>query len=102
MFLKVNLFHELLNILYITIKYLKSLTCWTNNFSRFVDISKELPKRIFKEDEEPQVTQINNYCRINYIIWKFKAWLPKELDVVKKETNHLNYAILLYSYISVL
>ncbi|KAF8107337.1 hypothetical protein N665_0123s0028 [Sinapis alba] len=43
-------------------------------------MSEELPKRIFKEGEETQVTQINNNCRINYIIKKFKDWLPKELD----------------------
>ncbi|RID49975.1 LOW QUALITY PROTEIN: hypothetical protein BRARA_H00734 [Brassica rapa] len=48
-------------------------------------MSTELPKRIFKQGEEPQVTQINNNCRIDYIIRKFKAWLPKELDVVKKD-----------------
>ncbi|KAF3546403.1 hypothetical protein DY000_02010382 [Brassica cretica] len=34
------------------------------------DMSKELPKRIFREGEEPQVTQINNNCRIDYIIRK--------------------------------
>uniref|UniRef100_A0A0D3CBM6 Ubiquitin-like protease family profile domain-containing protein n=1 Tax=Brassica oleracea var. oleracea TaxID=109376 RepID=A0A0D3CBM6_BRAOL len=48
-------------------------------------MSEELPKRLFKEGEEPRVTQINNNCRINYIIRKFQAWLPKELDVVKKD-----------------
>ena len=48
-------------------------------------MSKELPKKIFKEGEEPQVTQINNNCRIDYIIRKFEAWLPKELDAVKKD-----------------
>ncbi|XP_013723154.1 uncharacterized protein LOC106426966 [Brassica napus] len=48
-------------------------------------MSKELPKNIFKEGEELQVTQINNNCRIDYIIRKFEAWLPKELDVVKKD-----------------
>ena len=31
------------------------------------------------------MTQINNNCRIDYIIRKFKAWLPKELDVVQKD-----------------
>ncbi|KAF3500512.1 hypothetical protein F2Q69_00041962 [Brassica cretica] len=49
------------------------------------NMSKELPKKIFKEGEEPQVTQINNNCRIDYIIRKFEAWLPKELDAVKKD-----------------
>ena len=53
--------------------------------SRFVAMSEELPKRLFKEGEEPRVTQINNNCRIDYIIRKFQAWLPKELDVVKKD-----------------
>ncbi|KAG2270262.1 hypothetical protein Bca52824_064817 [Brassica carinata] len=48
-------------------------------------MSEELPKRLFKEGEEPRVTQINNNCRIDYIIRKFQAWLPKELDVVKKD-----------------
>ncbi|KAF8093345.1 hypothetical protein N665_0384s0031 [Sinapis alba] len=48
-------------------------------------MSEELPKRIFKEGEETQVTQINNNCRIDYIIKKFKDWLPKELDEVKKD-----------------
>ena len=48
-------------------------------------MSEDLPKRLFKEDEEPRVTQINNNCRIDYIIRKFQAWLPKELDVVKKD-----------------
>ncbi|KAG2282433.1 hypothetical protein Bca52824_053653 [Brassica carinata] len=48
-------------------------------------MSEELPKRLFKEGEEPRVTQINNNCRIDYIIQKFQAWLPKELDVVKKD-----------------
>ena len=54
-------------------------------FSWFVDMSEELPKRLFKEGEEPRVTQINNNCRIDYIVRKFQAWLPKELDVVKKD-----------------
>ncbi|XP_048623801.1 uncharacterized protein LOC106393676 [Brassica napus] len=48
-------------------------------------MSEDLPKRLFKEDEEPRVTKINNNCRIDYIIRKFQAWLPKELDVVKKD-----------------
>ncbi|KAF2540398.1 hypothetical protein F2Q68_00032456 [Brassica cretica] len=48
-------------------------------------MSLELPKRIFKEDEEPQVTQINNNCRIDYIMRKFTEWMPKELEVVKKD-----------------
>ncbi|XP_056862380.1 uncharacterized protein LOC108828084 [Raphanus sativus] len=48
-------------------------------------MSEELPKRLFKEGEEPQVSQINNNCRIDYIIKKFTAWMPKELDVVKKD-----------------
>jgi len=53
--------------------------------SGFVAMSEELPKRLFKEGEDPRVTQINNNCRIDYIIRKFQAWLPKELDVVKKD-----------------
>ncbi|KAF3487009.1 hypothetical protein F2Q69_00051949 [Brassica cretica] len=48
-------------------------------------MSLELPKRIFKEDEELQVTQINNNCRIDYIMRKFTEWIPKELEVVKKD-----------------
>ncbi|KAJ0232143.1 hypothetical protein HA466_0293480 [Hirschfeldia incana] len=48
-------------------------------------MSAELPKRIFKEGEETQVTQINNNCRIDYIITKFTAWMPKDLDVVKQD-----------------
>ncbi|XP_022558800.1 probable mitochondrial-processing peptidase subunit alpha-1, mitochondrial isoform X1 [Brassica napus] len=48
-------------------------------------MSLELPKRIFKEGEEPQVTHINNNCRIEYIMRKFTEWLPKELEVVKKD-----------------
>ena len=48
-------------------------------------MSLELPKRIFKEGEEPQVTQINNNCRIEYIMRKFTEWMPKELAVVKKD-----------------
>ncbi|XP_018435592.1 uncharacterized protein LOC108807848 [Raphanus sativus] len=48
-------------------------------------MSLELPKRIFKEGEEPQVNQINNNCRIEYIITKFKTWLPNELAAVKKD-----------------
>ncbi|KAF8080124.1 hypothetical protein N665_0973s0005 [Sinapis alba] len=48
-------------------------------------MSEELPKRIFKEGEETQVTHINNNCKIDYIIRKFKDWLPKELDEVKKD-----------------
>ena len=48
-------------------------------------MSLELPKRIFKEVEEPQVTQINNNCRIEYIMRKFTEWMPKELAVVKKD-----------------
>ncbi|CAH8390793.1 unnamed protein product [Eruca vesicaria subsp. sativa] len=50
-------------------------------------MSLELPKRIFKEGEEPQVTQINNNCRIDYIIRKFTEWLPKELEAVKKRST---------------
>lgn len=53
--------------------------------SHCLDMSEELPKRLFKEGEEPQVSQINNNCRIDYIIKKFTAWMPKELDVVKKD-----------------
>ncbi|KAG2271438.1 hypothetical protein Bca52824_065993 [Brassica carinata] len=52
-------------------------------------MSEELPKRLFKEGEDPRVTQINNNCRIDYIIRKFQAWLPKELDVVKKDRSAL-------------
>ncbi|WZZ78044.1 hypothetical protein YC2023_098616 [Brassica napus] len=48
-------------------------------------MSLELPKRIFKEGEEPQVTQINNNCKIEYIMRKFTEWMPKELAVVKKD-----------------
>ena len=48
-------------------------------------MSLELPKRIFKEGEEPHVTQINNNCRIEYIMRKFTEWMPKELAVVKKD-----------------
>ncbi|KAF3595827.1 hypothetical protein DY000_02025935 [Brassica cretica] len=48
-------------------------------------MSLELPKRIFKEGVEPQVTQINNNCRIDYIVRKFTEWMPKELEVVKKD-----------------
>lgn len=42
-------------------------------------------KEDFKEGEETQATQINDNCRIDYIIGKFKEWLPKELDDVKKD-----------------
>ncbi|KAG2276722.1 hypothetical protein Bca52824_059277 [Brassica carinata] len=57
-------------------------------------MSEELPKRLFKEGEEPRVTQINNNCRIDYIIRKFEAWLPKELDVVKKDpVFHQNFKL---------
>ncbi|KAF2553062.1 hypothetical protein F2Q68_00035676 [Brassica cretica] len=48
-------------------------------------MSLELLKRIFKEGEEPQVTQINNNCRIDYIMRKFTEWMPKELEVMKKD-----------------
>ncbi|KAF2600473.1 hypothetical protein F2Q68_00007740 [Brassica cretica] len=48
-------------------------------------MSLELPKRIFKEGEEPQVTQNNNNCRIEYIMRKFTQWMPKELEAVKKD-----------------
>ena len=48
-------------------------------------MSLELPKRIFKEGEEPQVTQINNNCRIDYIVRKLTEWMPKEFEVVKKD-----------------
>ncbi|XP_048615060.1 uncharacterized protein LOC125587841 [Brassica napus] len=64
---------------------LKPLHVELTILSRFVAMSEELPKRLFKEGEEPRVTQINNNCRIDYIIRKFQAWLPKELDVVKKD-----------------
>ena len=46
-------------------------------------MSEDLPKRLFKEGEEPRVTQINNNCRIDYIIRKFQA--AKGVDVVKKD-----------------
>ncbi|XP_056862184.1 uncharacterized protein LOC130509896 [Raphanus sativus] len=48
-------------------------------------MSEELPKRIFNEGDEPQVTQINNNCRIDYIIKKFEKWMPKEFADVKKD-----------------
>ncbi|XP_018448824.1 uncharacterized protein LOC108820374 [Raphanus sativus] len=48
-------------------------------------MSQELPKRIFKEGEETQVTQINNNCRIDFIIRKLEEWLPNELREVKKD-----------------
>ncbi|KAF2595478.1 hypothetical protein F2Q70_00043954 [Brassica cretica] len=60
-------------------------TTAANRSSSSSAMSEELPKRLFKEGEEPRVTQINNNCRIDYIIRKFQAWLPKELDVVKKD-----------------
>ncbi|XP_018448733.1 uncharacterized protein LOC108820265 [Raphanus sativus] len=46
---------------------------------------EELPKRIFNEGDKPQVTQINNNCRIDYIIKKFEKWMPKEFADVKKD-----------------
>ncbi|KAF8115982.1 hypothetical protein N665_0024s0009 [Sinapis alba] len=48
-------------------------------------MSGELPKRLFKEGEETQVTQINNNCRLVNIIAKLETWLPKELNEVKKD-----------------
>ncbi|KAG2280187.1 hypothetical protein Bca52824_051407 [Brassica carinata] len=57
------------------------------------DMSLELPKRIFKEGEEPQVTQINNNCRIEYIMRKFTEWMPKELEVIfKLHKNGLGFS----------
>uniref|UniRef100_A0A0D3DCI6 DUF1985 domain-containing protein n=1 Tax=Brassica oleracea var. oleracea TaxID=109376 RepID=A0A0D3DCI6_BRAOL len=47
-------------------------------------MSLELPKRIFKEGEEPKVTQINNNRMINYIMRKFTEWMPKEELVTYK------------------
>ncbi|KAG2250393.1 hypothetical protein Bca52824_080529 [Brassica carinata] len=33
-------------------------------------MSQELPKRIFKEGEETQVTQVNNKCELIYVLGK--------------------------------
>ncbi|XP_018464130.2 uncharacterized protein LOC108835364 [Raphanus sativus] len=52
-------------------------------------MSQDLPKRIFKEGEETQVTQINNNCRIDFIIRKLEEWLPNELREVKKDPHEL-------------
>uniref|UniRef100_A0A0D3E748 Uncharacterized protein n=1 Tax=Brassica oleracea var. oleracea TaxID=109376 RepID=A0A0D3E748_BRAOL len=69
-------------------------TTAANRSSSSSAMSEELPKRLFKEGEEPRVTQINNNCRIDYIIRKFEAWLPKELDVVKKDpVFHQNFKL---------
>ncbi|WZY98964.1 hypothetical protein YC2023_071293 [Brassica napus] len=59
---------------------------------------EELPKRIFKKGEEPPVTQINNNCRIDYIMRKFETWLPKSW-ILRKFENILGELLLMtFSY----
>src|SRR5690606_38046138 len=48
-------------------------------------MAEELPKRLFREGEETQVSQINSNCRLVNIISKLESWLPKELNEVKKD-----------------
>ena len=56
-----------------------------NILSLIVGMSGELPKRLIKEGEETQVTQINNNCRMVCYMERLEEWLPKELKEVKKD-----------------
>ncbi|CAN6861214.1 unnamed protein product [Brassica oleracea] len=62
--------------------------CFCSHFnllSLIVGMSGELPKRLIKEGEETQVTQINKNCRMVCYMERLEEWLPKELKKVKKD-----------------
>ena len=48
-------------------------------------MSGELPKRLIKEGEETQVTQINKNGTMVCYMERLEEWLPNELKEVKKD-----------------